>query len=477
MILNMSKPGYSFTGAAEYYDHDKGRKKSRYRVAWTTTRNLMAHKPEVVVKIMIATALDADRLKQRAGVKATGRKSAKHVQTLSLSWHPSEKVTRAEMEAAADEVIELLGLQDHQIAMWAHNDTDHDHLHLLANRVHPWTGVMATLSNAHRKLDRWAHEYEKRRDNIVSLNRHEKYKRMEAIKTIHPDATERNAYAKKKRAEAAKDKPLPRSKRWEALQAAETARKAREQDRAAQREQEEAEAAQRALERANKEQAERDKREADRQAREQAERDKREADRQARLDQLLSEEKDVRSEALRKLFTPYTLEDSTFDPSGEWLRALALRVLDDGQRELRQIFEVDFNLDEKDPIAFRKKFAKLDATQQMQLTTAVDDLDRKMDADPTRNWKQRRLAFTEMVDAHRDNSLLPDHTRQSPIQIFKTVIKRICERSGLKAFYDNVLVPLVSSVAEVLRPKPPLPSPKQNPDPMNESKASGFDYS
>lgn len=465
MILNLSKPGYSFNGANEYLNHDKGRKKTRNRVEWTTTRNLLAYKPEVVVKIMIATALDADRLKQRAGVKATGRKSAKHVQTLSLSWHPGEKVTRAEMEAAVDEVIELLGLQDHQIAIWSHNDTDHQHVHLLINRVHPWLGVMTTLSNAHRKLDRWAHEYEKRRGNIVSLNRDEKYKRMEAIKTIHPDATERNAYAKKKRAEAAeaaKDKPVPPSKRWEALQAAETARKAREQDRAAQREQEEAEAAQRALERANKAQAERDKRE---------------ADRQARLDQLLSEEEDGRSKALLKLFSPYTLEDSTYDPSGEWLRALALRALDDGQRELRQIFESDFNLDVKDPIAFREKFAKLDATQQMQLTTAIDELDHKMDADPTRNWKQRRLAFTEMVDAHRDNSLRPDHTRQSPIQIFKTVIKRICERSGLKAFYDNVLVPLVSSVAEALGPKPPLPSSKQNPDPTTKPKASDFDMS
>lgn len=461
MILNLSKPGYSFNGANEYLNHDKGRKKTRHRVAWTTTRNLLAYKPEVVVKIMIATALDADRLKQRAGVKATGRKSAKHVQTLSLSWHPSEKVTRAEMEAAADEVIELLGLQDHQIAMWAHNDTDHDHLHLLANRVHPWTGVMATLSNAHRKLDRWAHEYEKRRGNIVSVNRDEKYKRMEEIKTIHPDATERNAYAKKKRAEAAeaaKDKPIPRSKRWEALQAAETARKGREQDRATLREQEETEAAQRALEMANKEQAARDKRE---------------ADRQARVEQLLSEEKDILSKAVLELFSPYTLEDSTFDPSGEWLRALALRALDDGQRELRQIFEADFNLDVKDTIAFRKKFAKLDATRQMQLTTAIDDLDRKMDADPTRNWKQRRLAFTEMVDAYRDNLQRPDHTRQSPIQIFKTVIKRICERSGLKAFYDNVLVPLVSSVAEAFGPKPSLPSSKQNSEPTKDPKPSG----
>lgn len=111
--------------------------------------------------------------------------------------------------------------------------------------------------------------------------------------------------------------------------------------------------------------------------------------------------------------------------------------------------------------------------------TAIDELDRKMDADadPTRNWKQRRLVFTEMVDAHRDNWLPPEHTRQSPIQIFKTVIRNICERSGLKAFYDNVLVPLVRRVAKAAGFEPPLPSSKKNPDRTTDPKTSGFNMS
>lgn len=229
MVPNLSPSGYSFIGATKYLDHDKGREQSRDRVEWTSTRNLMCDDPETVVRIMIATALDADRLKQKAGVKPTGRKSAKHVQTLSLAWHPDEKVSREEMEAAVDEVIALLDLKEHQIAIWSHTDTLHQHVHLLINRVNPWTGVMATLSNAHRKLDRWSHDYEKRRDNIVSVNRDAKYRRQEVAKTVHPDAKKRRAYAEQKRAEArekVRGKPVPKSKRFEALKAADDKRRA-----------------------------------------------------------------------------------------------------------------------------------------------------------------------------------------------------------------------------------------------------------
>lgn len=167
---------------------------------------------------------------------------------------------------------------------------------------------------------------------------------------------------------------------------------------------------------------------------------------------------------------------SPANPSGEG-HALALRALDAAQGELQQILKAEFNLDVRDPIKLRKKIVRLDAAQQMQLATAIDELDRKMDADPTRNWKQRRLVFTEMVDAHRDNWLPPEHTRQSPIQIFKTVIRNICERSELKAFYDNVLVPLVRRVAKAVGFEPPLPSPKQNPDLTAKSKASDLGMS
>lgn len=212
MIGNLSKPGTSFKGAFAYHAHDKGRTDTADRVEWVSTRNLMTDDVARAERIMIATALDADRLKQESGVHNTGRKSAAHVQTLSLSWSPDERVSREEMERAADEAISRLGLEDHQAVVLAHNDTAHQHVHVIVNRVNPQDGRMATLSNGKRKLDQWAHEYEKRRGRIVTPKRAEKYQRREAARQRYTPE-QRRAYAERKRAEAAKQATEARNQR------------------------------------------------------------------------------------------------------------------------------------------------------------------------------------------------------------------------------------------------------------------------
>ena len=185
MVPNLGGGGYSFSGANEYYKNDKAtednpRPQTQERLEWVSTRNLMSDDPDIATKIMIATALNADKLKSEAGVKKTGRKSARHVQTLSLAWHPTEKPDRVEMERAADQVLDLLGLNDHQVVVYAHNDTAHPHVHLMINRVCPNTGRMATMSNALLKLDEWANKYEKKRGAILTPEREAKRQRREA---------------------------------------------------------------------------------------------------------------------------------------------------------------------------------------------------------------------------------------------------------------------------------------------------------
>jgi hypothetical protein len=200
MIPNLSKSGHSFKGAFEYHTHDKGRTDSADRVEWTSTRNLMTDDAKTAERVMIATALDADRLKERAGIKATGRKSTAHVQTLSLAWHPGENPTREEMERAADSALKALELEDHQAFISAHNDTAHKHLHIIINRVNPQDGRLATLSNSKRSLDRWAHDYEKERGRIVTPKRAEKYERHAEAREKYT-LEERRSYVQQKRAE------------------------------------------------------------------------------------------------------------------------------------------------------------------------------------------------------------------------------------------------------------------------------------
>ena len=197
MIPNLSKSGHSFKGAFSYHMHDKDRDDTGERVAWTSARNLMTDDARTAERVMIATAQDSDRLKEQAGVKATGRKSTAHVQTFSLAWHPDEKVSREEMERAADSALKELGLENHQAYLVAHSDRPHQHVHVIVNRIDPRDGRMAGLSNSKRILDSWAHRYEQSRGQIVSPNRAAKYERQEKARKQYSQ-DERRAYMERK---------------------------------------------------------------------------------------------------------------------------------------------------------------------------------------------------------------------------------------------------------------------------------------
>ena len=108
MVPNVAKAGTSFKGAGLYYLHDKrqddeSERLTSERVAWTHVRNMPVQDPELGLRIMAATALDQQRLKEEAGIKATGRKSANSVYAYSLAWHPEEhgRIDRDEMMKAA----------------------------------------------------------------------------------------------------------------------------------------------------------------------------------------------------------------------------------------------------------------------------------------------------------------------------------------------------------------------------------------
>ncbi len=170
MVPNVAGTGTSFKGAALYYLHDKRQegedvRLTQERVAWTETRNLATADPELAWKIMAATALDQERLKAQAGVRATGRKSANAVYAYSIAWHPQEtgRIGQAEMLRAAEETIRVLGAEDRQVLIIAHNDTAHPHVHVLINRVSPQDGRMLGTSNDYKKLDAWALAYRQQR--------------------------------------------------------------------------------------------------------------------------------------------------------------------------------------------------------------------------------------------------------------------------------------------------------------------------
>lgn len=173
MIPKIVAKGKSFKGAAAYLLHDKDHADTNERVEWTETRNLMTDDPDKAWRIMAATAMDQDRLKEEAGVKATGRKSDQSALHMVLSWHPDESadLDRDEMRRAAYGALKAIGADDRQAMIIAHNDEEHTHLHVLLNRVSPEDGRMLTSSKDRLKLSKWAEEYERDRGNILCHNR------------------------------------------------------------------------------------------------------------------------------------------------------------------------------------------------------------------------------------------------------------------------------------------------------------------
>lgn len=216
MVPDIAGTGHSFKGALSYYLHDKRASadlphlSSSDRVAWTETRHLLTDDMHTAMRVMVSTAKHADVLKERAGIKNTGRKSASHVYAYSLSWHPDEAatLTRDEMVRAADASLKVLGAENRQAVIVCHTDQKHPHVHVILNRVDPEDGRMLSTSNHKRKFSEWANAYERERGRILTPLRETKRQQRER----HPDAEKRREYIKKKLAAAKEQAHDPKTR-------------------------------------------------------------------------------------------------------------------------------------------------------------------------------------------------------------------------------------------------------------------------
>ncbi|MFY9459769.1 MAG: relaxase/mobilization nuclease domain-containing protein [Aquabacterium commune] len=121
---------------------------------------MLTDDPEKALKVMAWTAKHSSELKATSGQKMTGRKAEHPVYNYALAWAPDQSPNRSEMTAFGLKSLEVLGLSEHEALFVAHNDTDHTHLHVIANRVHPVTGLMAKMSKDQLHLSRLAQSYE-----------------------------------------------------------------------------------------------------------------------------------------------------------------------------------------------------------------------------------------------------------------------------------------------------------------------------
>lgn len=136
------------------------------RVLWSETRHLATNDPRRAARMMEATARDAAILKKLAGEHAGGRKLKKPVVHYSLSWAKDERPSRREMREAADSSRRELALSGHQAVIVAHGDTKHAHVHVIVNRVEPWSGLAANMYRSKLTLSKWAERWERAQGKI-----------------------------------------------------------------------------------------------------------------------------------------------------------------------------------------------------------------------------------------------------------------------------------------------------------------------
>ncbi len=179
MNPDITRGGCSFKGAFQYYLHDHGTD-TRERIAWTETENMLTGDPDKAWKVMAYTATHQDRLKMASGQNPSGRKLEKPVMAYSLNWHPEQDPSRDHMLDVARQSMVVLGLQEHEAIIVAHRDTPHRHVHVMVNRVHPVTGMVASNSNSKRKLQNYARVYAKEHGLTYSPMREENAQKREA---------------------------------------------------------------------------------------------------------------------------------------------------------------------------------------------------------------------------------------------------------------------------------------------------------
>jgi Ti-type conjugative transfer relaxase TraA len=113
----------SFGGLIAYLTEGSRDALNPDRVAWTSCRNLDGvNDPARVAQVMRAHASQNPRAENP-------------VYHFGLSLHPAEHLSPEQWDQAVDRVLQRLGLGRHQALIVAHRDTDHEHVHVIVNRV------------------------------------------------------------------------------------------------------------------------------------------------------------------------------------------------------------------------------------------------------------------------------------------------------------------------------------------------------
>jgi hypothetical protein len=81
------------------------------------------------------------------------RAGSKRTYHLVISLHPDDRrLDRGELQQVVDGLVDTLGFSEHQYIAVRHDDTDHEHIHVAINKIHPETFRIHSPAWDHQKL-------------------------------------------------------------------------------------------------------------------------------------------------------------------------------------------------------------------------------------------------------------------------------------------------------------------------------------
>ena len=230
MIGTIISQGRGVVGLHRYLSHDRvvtgePAPETSDRVAFIRTLGSPSDDAATTVRIMQDVVADREILKARSGASPGGRRLqtayVHGVTSFALGETPSED----DQLAAAEGWLKAVGLDEHLAIAYGHRDGDVTHVHTLACRIHPYTGIAAPMSYGKLRLSTWAREWEEGHGGIVIPTR----QRRAAERAQFREAVNEEVAAL---TPAAPDEPQPETKRDRAKRLAKKRREAKAKVRA-----------------------------------------------------------------------------------------------------------------------------------------------------------------------------------------------------------------------------------------------------
>lgn len=154
--------GKSFGGCIAYCLEDKKMKGSEQEITM--------HNRATVLKMNSCFGNKEQLIRQFKEVKYLNPKLSKPVMHITLGLAPGEFLEEGKLIEVAENCAEQFGFTDNQYLAVEHKDTDHQHIHIVANRIGFNGKTNVSDSNCYKKVANFCRKMEKKYDLKKVLN-------------------------------------------------------------------------------------------------------------------------------------------------------------------------------------------------------------------------------------------------------------------------------------------------------------------